>query len=152
MMKQMNYWIVSVIVVIMLGFTACNSDKNSDEMQRIYDLNPVDDPSIKGKVTFQKLDENSTQITIELQGTDSGNTHMAHIHANSVTEGGGVVVPLTDVDGATGRSVTTVTEMKDGTPVTYEDLLVYDGHVNVHHHEDPSIYIAQGNIGSNATK
>lgn len=154
MTKQMNYWMMSAMVVMVFCFTACKSDKDPDpkDMQKVYTLNPVEDQSIKGKVTFLKLDENSTQITIEIEGTKSGNSHLAHVHANSVSEGGGVVIPLTNVDGATGKSVTVVTEMKDGTAVTYEELLMYDGHVNVHDNVDPSVFIAQGNIGSNGTE
>jgi hypothetical protein len=153
MKKQMNYWVMGTIVVMMIFFTACKSDEDPDpqEMQRVYNMNPVENQAIKGKITFLKLNESSTQITIELEGTTEGNSHPAHIHENSVSEGGGVVIPLTNVDGATGMSVTTVTEFRDGTPVTYEDLLMYDGHVNVHDHQDASIYIAQGDIGSNAT-
>src|SRR5690606_12854866 len=108
------------------------------------------DPSISGQVTFTKIDASSTLILIELEGTTAGNTHPAHIHANSASEGGSIVIGLSSVDGATGMSETTITQEDDGTPITYEGLLTYDGYVNVHLSPSAlSTLIAQGNIGSN---
>ena len=153
MKKQLNYWIVSIIMVMMMGFTACGDDEDPEpqEMKTTYALAPVSNPAISGKVTFTKLDATSTLVTIELIGTTAGNTHPAHIHANSASEGGSVVIGFNPVDGATGKSETTVTQLNDGTPITYEGLLEFDGYVNVHlSPAEISIFIAQGNIGSNS--
>lgn len=156
MKKQMNYWIMSTIMVTMILFTACKSDDDPEpepeEMKTTYPLNSVSDPAITGKVTFLKVGESSTQVTIELDGTSEGDTHPAHIHVNSASEGGGVVISLSSVDGATGKSETTVTEMNDGTAITYENLLTFDGHVNAHlSSSEMATLVAQGDIGSNAT-
>src|SRR5690606_38283246 len=132
--KHLNYWIVSAIIVMMMGFTACEDDEDPapQEIKTTYALAPVSNPNISGKVTFTKLDATSTLVTIELIGTTAGNTHPAHIHANSASEGGSIVVGFNPVEGATGMSETTVTALNDGTPITYEGLLEYDGYVNVH--------------------
>ena len=51
---------------------------------------------------------------------------------------------------STGKSVTSANALKDGTAVTYESLLNYNGHINVHLSPTQlATRIAQGNIGSN---
>jgi ribonuclease PH len=118
---------------------------------KVYTLNSVSDPNISGTATFAERKNGNTLITLSLIGTTGGNTHPAHIHANSVAEGGGIVLDLTSVNGATGKSATNVTQMKDGTPITYAGLLAYDGYINVHLSAAAlATLVAQGNIGSNA--
>jgi len=90
-------------------------------------------------------------ISISLLGTTVGGDHPAHIHANSATQGGGIVLDLKNVSGATGKSVTSANALNSGTAITYAELLVFNGYVNVH--LSPSVLgtlVAQGNIGSNA--
>ena len=90
-------------------------------------------------------------ITISLIGTTAGGDHPAHIHANSATQGGGIVLDLKNVSGATGKSVTSVNALNNGTAITYDELLTYNGYVNVHLSAAAlATLIAQGNIGSNA--
>lgn len=150
----MNYWILGALVAFMFCFAACKDDDPDPEVvETTYVLGPVSNPAISGVVTFTKLDAASTLIRIELEGSpgNAGNAHPAHIHANSASEGGPIVVHFTPVDDATGISETTVTALSDGTPINYEGLLDYDGHVNVHLSSTAmSTLIAQGNIGSNA--
>lgn len=152
MKKHLNLWIMIAIVAMMTCFTACEDDEDPEpEVMTTYTLNSVSDPAIDGEVTFTKLDASSTLVRIELMGTTAGNSHPAHIHANSASEGGGIVVHFTPVDGATGISETTVSALSDGTAISYEGLVGYDGHVNVHlSTTEMSTLIAQGNIGSNA--
>jgi hypothetical protein len=106
---------------------------------------------VSGTVTFKKQNNQATLITVQLSGTQAGNSHPAHIHSGNMTTGGPIVLDFNNVDGATGRSETTVTQFNDGTPVTYEQLIAYDGHVNIHLSEtELATMIAQGNIGSNS--
>ena len=115
-----------------------------------YALSSVSDPAIDGTVTFAERDDDQVLITIQLAGTQSGATHPAHIHANSAAESGGIVLDLTAVNGADGKSETIVKAWNDGTPLTYDDLLNYDGYLNVHASEsDLGTLVAQGDIGSN---
>ncbi|HLU89524.1 MAG TPA: CHRD domain-containing protein [Cyclobacteriaceae bacterium] len=145
-----NYWMACAMAALVVFSSCKDEDEEPRVLSRTYNLASVSDPAISGKVTFTKLDAGSTNILIELEGTSAGNTHPAHIHANSASEGGPIAIDLTSVDGATGMSETTVTQENDGTPVTYEGLLNYDGYVNVHLSPTMlSTLIAQGNIGSN---
>jgi hypothetical protein len=90
-------------------------------------------------------------ITISLQGTTAGGDHPAHIHANNAASGGGIVMDLKNVSGATGKSVTSANALNDDTEMTYEELLNFNGYINVHLSAAAlGTLIAQGDIGSNA--
>jgi Cu/Zn superoxide dismutase len=101
-----------------------------------------------GTIKFLELNDNSTKIEISLPGA-AGN-HPAHIHNNSGAKGGAIAVTLENVDGTSGKSETIVGKLDDGTVLTYDDLISFDGHVNVHLSESElSTLIAQGDIGPN---
>lgn len=117
---------------------------------KTFTLGPVSDPAISGTVTFAERDDDKVLVTIQLNGTQAGNTHPAHIHVNSAAETGAIILDLTAVTGAGGKSETVVDVLNDGTAVSYEDLLALDAHVNVHASEsDLATLIAQGDIGVN---
>jgi ribonuclease PH len=118
---------------------------------KVYPLNSVSDPAISGTVTFAKRKSGKAMITISLIGTTAGGDHPSHIHANSAAQGGGIVLDLKNVSGATGKSVTSVNTLNSGTAISYDELLTYNGYVNVHLSAGAlATLIAQGNIGSNA--
>jgi hypothetical protein len=55
------------------------------------------------------------------------------------------------VDGASGMSMTNIMMLDDDTPITYEELLTFDGYINVHlSMQELATIVAQGNIGSNS--
>jgi hypothetical protein len=86
-------------------------------------------------------------------GTPAGGMHPAHIHANSAAVGAWYSRKPADVNGTTGKSVTNVRQFTSGTPVTYSQLLAYNGYINVHlSMQQLSTIVAQGNIGSNFMK
>jgi carbon monoxide dehydrogenase subunit G len=146
--------IVGLLVAFAL-FTGCNDDdepQSQNQNETRYTLGELENSGVSGTVTFTKMDDATTRIAIELTGTTAGNMHPAHIHSGNASTGGPIVVDFSPVDGATGRSETMVTELNDGTPITYEELIAFDGHVNIHlSAQDLSVMIAQGNIGANAT-
>lgn len=89
-------------------------------------------------------------VELKLENTPDGGMHPAHIHFNTAVEGGDIALDLTTVDGATGESSTHVTALNDGTGISYEQLLEYDGYINVHLSlDDLGTLVAQGEIGQN---
>lgn len=116
-----------------------------------YDLTAVDQSGVSGTVTFEERINEETLVTISLMGTPDGGTHPAHIHEGSVAEAPGpIVIPLATVDGTTGMSAINITETGGGDAVTYNQLLEFDGYVNIHLSPDDLSVVAQGNIGANA--
>ncbi|MGC1243937.1 MAG: CHRD domain-containing protein [Chryseosolibacter sp.] len=144
----------SLILSALMYFPGCDNDDDPEPQltgdSKTFDLFSVSNPAISGTVTFAERDDDKILITLDLSGTQAGNTHPAHIHANAAAEGGGIVLDLTSVDGATGKSETVVNALNDGTALSYEDLLAFDGYVNVHmSSSDLGTLVAQGDIGEN---
>ena len=103
---------------------------------KTYHLVSVTDPGISGTAVFTENRDGSTTITLDLQGTKAGKSHPAHIHANSAAQGSAILIDLTPVIGTTGLSVTHVQSFNDGTGITYNELLDFDGYLNVHLSKD----------------
>jgi hypothetical protein len=146
--------IISLLVINFFFMTSCDDDdddKSSQENAKTYALEALENSGVSGTVTFRKQNAQTTLITVQLSGTQAGNSHPAHIHSGAAGSGGPIVLDFNPVDGATGKSETTVTMMNDGTNITYEQLIAFDGHVNVHLSATQlDIMIAQGNVGSNS--
>lgn len=151
-----SYFMALVMLAGSFFLTSCSDDDDGGGGitptgdSKTYTLTSVSDHGISGDVTFNELTDGSTSVEISLTGTSAGNTHPAHIHFNSVAEGGDIAVTLEPVDGATGKSTTIIVEADDLTTLSYEDLLQYDGHINVHlSPDDMATIVAAGDIGSN---
>ncbi|WP_299703301.1 CHRD domain-containing protein [uncultured Pontibacter sp.] len=142
-----------MLVLSTVVLTGCKDDDDSPlpfPNTKVYDLESVAVETIEGTATFVRLNERTTSITIVLTGTPTGGRHPAHIHANTAAEGGPIVISLTPVNGTTGTSTTIVQRADDGTPVSFEDLMHYDGHLNVHFSaEQLDVIVAQADIGQN---
>ena len=157
MKNNFRFWITSMLVasVFVLGMGCDDDDDNGPSKAastKTYTLAQLDNSGVSGAVTFAKENDATTKVTINLTGTEQGASHPAHIHADAAGSGGAIVLDFNPVDGTTGKSETMVTEFNDGTPVTYEELISYNGHVNVHKSAtELAVMIAQGNIGANAT-
>ncbi len=146
--------ILASLLLTFLIFTSCSDDDDAITPptmgeSKSYSLMSVSNPAISGMVTFEKNDNNSTTVKIDLNGTTSG-MHPAHIHMNTAAEGGDIKVTFTPVNGETGMSRTQVAMLDDGTPITYDELLEFNGYINIHKSaDDLGTLIAQGDIGQN---
>ncbi|HLT72702.1 MAG TPA: CHRD domain-containing protein [Cyclobacteriaceae bacterium] len=154
MKKYLQLFRALIILLIMTaGIAGCDDDSGPSLTgdNTVYTLGPKSDPGIDGNVTFSRQSDNSVLITIQLNGTQAGGDHPAHIHADNAIDGGTILLDLSNVEGASGRSETVVTALNDGTPISYEELIDFDGYVNVHAStSDLGTLIAQGDIGQNA--
>lgn len=152
-MKHIQNFSKFLFVIALFVFQACSNDDesiNPTGEQKTYTLNSVAVDGINGNVTFAENDDGSTTITIQLSNTPAGGEHPAHIHANTAAEGGDIHVTLDPVNGDNGQSVTTISTLNDGTTITYQELLNYDGYINVHlSSSDLATIVAQGDIGQN---
>ncbi|WP_339704763.1 CHRD domain-containing protein [uncultured Kriegella sp.] len=120
------------------------------EESKEYVLNSVTAPTISGMATIYKRVSGAALLEIALEGTPDGGAHPAHIHANTAAEGGDILISLATVDGTTGKSLTHIDANDADEPVSYEDLLDFDGYINVHLSDtELSVLVAQGDIGQN---
>ncbi|MFT6873542.1 MAG: hypothetical protein ACJAVN_002562 [Roseivirga sp.] len=143
--------ILSMMLIGVLSLSLVSCDNDDDPVRSIeYTLNAVAVPDISGTATFTELEDGSTQVVVSLQNTPAGGSHPGHIHIGSAAVGGGIAISLTAVDGATGMSTTIITMQNDQTPISYEELLSFDGYINIHlSSNELGTIVAQGNIGSN---
>ncbi|SFN76468.1 hypothetical protein SAMN04487989_103268 [Bizionia echini] len=152
-MKNILVAIISIFST--LTFTNCASDDNITELESklistTYTLNPVSDPAIIGDARMIKNEDASITIEIKLSGTLPGETYPTNLRFNTAAEGGAVAISLQRLNGTTGRSTTTFSTLDDGTEITYEDLLEFDGFIDVLlNNNSPAIVLAQGDIGQN---
>ena len=148
-----RFFISMILVLPFIAMMSCSNDDDSGssvEVSETFVLYSVTDPSISGTAKVIKNDNTSITVELQLTGTTSGAMHPAHIHYNSAAESGGVAVTLGTVDGNTGFSTVTFTKLDNDTAITYEELLEFDGYINVHlSAAEPSILVAQGDIGIN---
>ena len=149
-------FILPIVMGAML-VTSC-SDDDGDFIPPIvdggdsetYQLSSVSNPDISGTAKIIDNEDNSITVELELQNTPSGGMHPAHIHFNTAAEGGDIAITLGTVDGSTGMSSVTFSTLDDGTAISYEELLDFDGYINVHASaDDLATLVAQGDIGQN---
>ncbi len=96
---------------------------------------------VLGSVLLADYGDGVTVVTIALQGTPPSGDHPAHFHAGNCGSGGDIVVPLSNVNGATGFS-TTVTN------VPFDAIVGGDHYLNIHLSSDQiSTIVACGEVG-----
>lgn len=152
-MNRLLFIMMSVLLTV--GISSCGDDDETPppapapEMTE-YDLGEFGSSGVSGKATFIKTNSTTTTIKVELTGTSANGDHPSHIHMNSAAEGGGIFISLTNIDGNTGNSETTVTATDAGAAISYEDLIAYNGYINVHlSPTNLGTIVAQGDIGAN---
>ena len=87
LLKPLLMW--SLLASALNYLSGCNDDEPQPQLtgdSKTFVLAPVSNAAINGTVTFAARDDNKVLITIELSGTQSGNTHPAHIHANLLSD------------------------------------------------------------------
>lgn len=117
-----------------------------------YSLDTVGTFNVTGNALFQKRVNGNTLVTITLTGTIAGETYPATINLGSIASigGGPVVKTLNNVEGSTGTCYTNIRKLNSGIDITYDNWLVYDGHINIYQTAvSLDNIICHGDIGSN---
>lgn len=117
-----------------------------------YTLGEFGASGVSGTAVFAKRENGIALVTISLNGTLANGIHPAAIHIGSVaTVGGGPVTKtLNPVNGVTGKSYTNLRMLDDSTPISYDNVLAYDGYLAIHEANIlMEVVLCQGNIGSN---
>jgi len=120
-------------LAVVAGLASCDSDDDGVKTPfqgetKEYTLNEMGDSGVNGTVTFNENEDGTTTVNFDLEGTEEGNMYPANI---GTAEGNDIAVGFTTIDGATGESTTDVSTLENGTSITYEELVNYDGFINV---------------------
>ncbi|SEE47715.1 CHRD domain-containing protein [Polaribacter dokdonensis] len=136
-----------------LGTIVAQGDIGRNDLtgdSKVYTLNEKDVAGIMGTATFYKRVDGSSLAVLDIENTVAGEMHPSHIHENDAATGGPIAFSFNPVNGDTGLSMTQVEELDDSTAITYDEILTFDGYINVHLSATQlSTIVAQGNIGSN---
>lgn len=124
-------------------------DPEPDPVESVtYDLNSVNSSGVTGTATLIRNNDGTSTIYIELENALDG-VHPAAVHYNSIAEGGGVAITLNECECQISETV--ITELDNGTAISFDELMVFDGYLNIYQSEQNlDRIIAQANIGSNA--
>ncbi len=151
-----NRNLLAFLMIIPLFFISCSDDDGYTDPEptelnsKIYTLGTVGDFGVSGTAKFIENSDATLSIELDLQNTPAGGVHPAHIHFNTAVESGDIALTLEDVNGDTGESATTFTTLNDGTAITYQELIDFNGYINVHlSATELSTLVAQGDIGQN---
>ena len=140
-----------LLIPLVFGLFSCDEElPNVTGKNHLYELKSISEQDIDGHMKIRQRNDGSTQIELVLNNLGSNDTYPAYLHFNNALEGGGVALTLTPVDGNSQNSVTEVTELDSGQPITYDELKSFDGHINVQLGNDPGAVVAQADIGMNA--
>jgi len=118
---------------------------------KTYPLTAMGIFGVTGTALFEKRVNGNTLVTVSLLGTIPGDFYPATINLGSISSVGGGPVKklLSNANGTTGKSYTNIEKLDDGTKITYDNWLVYDGYINIY--QTPVAIeniICNGNIGS----
>ena len=143
------------LLLLFIVFTGCKKDDPKTVIdpvdpinEVVYQLTGVTNSNITGEARFVRNEEDATIVYIRLINA-SEELHPASIHFNSVEVGGNLAVTLNSC--ICFESETTITNLDNGTPISFDEFLLFDGHINVYESEVLNdVIIAQVNIGSNS--
>ncbi|THD68112.1 hypothetical protein E7Z59_08640 [Robertkochia marina] len=155
-----TFYVSTLLIAFLLPGCSDDDDNNGTDpggedpitevTSKTYNLGEVDESGISGTARFAEMSDGSVTIDLDINNTPSDGQHPAHIHFNTAAEGGDIALTLGTVDGNTGESTVNVTQLDDGTAITYAELLEYNGYINVHLSSDElQTIVAQGDIGGN---
>ncbi|MEJ2003678.1 MAG: hypothetical protein P8X57_01655 [Cyclobacteriaceae bacterium] len=114
-----------------------------------YEIKESANSGASGTVTFRERFNSETLVEIDATNLPS-DPHPAHIHVNTAVEGGEIAISLSDVrDNISLTNVEALDASVGGLPVTFDDLLDFDGHLNIHDPADLQQIMAQADIGIN---
>lgn len=145
-------------IVLSAMFFGCQEGESPTELtgnEMAYALEAGSEHGITGTAKFVEKKDGSTVISIKLEGTDGNVQLPVHLHLGDVSQPDAEVAALlTPVSSATGKSQTVLTNLADGSPVTYAQLATLGACIKVHLADsgpERDIVLAAGNIGSAAS-
>jgi hypothetical protein len=152
----MNLKKISLVLFLAAAFTFIGCSKNDTETTqfeartKVFVLNSVANIDISGTATFTEKEDGTTTILLSLNNSNN-DIHPAFIYLDDVISAGAAAITLAPIECNCEESTTEVSMLDNGTAITFDDLLFFDGNIKVHQSANAlETVIAQGNVGINA--
>ena len=108
------------------------------------------DYNIQGTATFTEQPDGSLQLTLQLENTAGGGQHPGHLHYGTTeVPDSDIALLLSPIEGASGTSTTSFSQLADGTTFDFERLMNFDGSLKVHLDDGANrdVVLAGANVG-----
>ncbi|WP_299189046.1 hypothetical protein [uncultured Aquimarina sp.] len=159
--------LILLLFTFTLFCTSCNNDDDGDSpLSEKYTMKETNNSGISGSVFFEKptalFSDDIFFISVELTGVELEGSYTANIYNNSLLEDGDIAFTLNSTNNTIynleDSNVLIISNtfhsfnqlIIDNEILNYQELIAFDGHIKIFNDDDPSIVLAEGNIGSNA--
>ena len=159
-MKKLTIFLSLSFLIVALGCSKSeevdvNNPNNPDPESEIpsdpervdYELLSANGSGVTGIASFIPNDDGTTTVYIDLENATQG-IHPATVNFGSLEDGGTIAITLNECECEISETV--VSQLDNGTPVNFLDLVTFDGHLNIYESPSDGSIIAHANIGSNA--
>ena len=153
-MKTLKYLLIVFSITL---FTNCSDDDSSEQItsltSEIFNIEAFEDSNIFGTIEYFKNSNSTITIEVNLVGTESNQSYPAKIVFDTAADYDAtnteVAINLVPIDGNSGKSRTTFSTLEDGTFISYEALLDFDGIIMINKSETSQVIVTQSDIGQN---
>ncbi|WP_299903151.1 hypothetical protein [uncultured Aquimarina sp.] len=157
----MRKLLLMLLTVIPL-FTACDKNDDDDSFRnKQYTITEVDNSGISGVVMIREYHEATRRgaITISIEGIQDDSSYLPNLYYNSLIEGGEIAISLEEISNDFSNIHVSNTiiygldpneESNPTFPISYDELITFDGHILIRLNGIDGPVVAAANIGSNA--
>jgi hypothetical protein len=152
--------LILLLLTVVIFFSSCNNNDDDEEVIiKEYILQEANNSGISGSIFFigSSVYDDIFSIKVHLTGAELEESYTANIHNNSLSNGGDVTYLLGDfydIENSDLMISSTNFDSLDRLVIEneildYPGLTTFDGHIKIFNNDDPSIVVAEGNIGNN---
>lgn len=159
----MKYFLASLSLALLVFTMGCSNSEDADvnnpdsqgpiteipaDPERVdYQLSSVNNSGVTGVASFIPNEDGTTTIYIDLENASQG-IHPATVNFGTLEEGGAIAITLNECECEISETV--VTQLDNGTAISFVGMMTFDGHLNIYESPTDGTVIAQANIGANA--
>lgn len=148
-----------LLILPLLIITGCKGDDVEPPVTEVaskqYMLEADNDLGITGTTRIIKNSDGTSAIEVSLEGVKGNAFYASYLYLdNAANEGQDIVLTLDLLEGddkeGQGKQTTLLSFFDDGSPISYEDLLEFDGYIGVNSNDNElTTMIAKADIGQN---
>lgn len=143
-------------IIFSMFISACTITEPVDYLNKItYELNKSSDFDYTGTLEVRERTDGKLELVLRMFGATANQSisYPAHLHFGSYdTPDAEMAAVLNPVNANTLTSITDLSQLADGSNLTFEEFKSFDGHIKVHlasEGPDYKVILVAGNVGSN---